>query len=114
MKRKQTNLISIFVFVLFLVACQPSPSGPIEIVEPVDVVIVGAKWEYLAIVISCLPFPGEDHEAGCGLSIDGIGDYPDTVSILNEFGENGWEAFHVNPLDAYSFEVEFLLKRIKQ
>jgi len=70
------------------------------------------QWEYLELIIYCRS-QFEDEEAGCGIWGYGEADYPDRTSILNEFGEDGWEIIYVNPVDSYGIEVEYLLKREK-
>lgn len=95
MKLKLTIIFLGIFSILLLAGCQTMSSEPV-------------KWEYYEVYITCLA--NSENVLTCvDIYADTLAGYPDRVSILNIFGNEGWEV--INEFTDGTHTVHYLLKR---
>jgi len=110
MKFKSIIVFLVIVILFLLAGCQGESEVPTEAksaitnLENTEVKSAITNWEYTEVIILCNLSKPECMNTSSGS--DKL--YPSRVSILNEFGELGWEVVGQFP-DGYS--IYYLLKR---
>ena len=117
MKMKSLIILALTMLMFFLVGCQSTPTGPLDVIivgnemaenqdsAPMEVIFPNPTWEYLEVSIFCDSYGTSLEKAGCVLTTDEGTIYPDRISILNELGEMGWEMLNVNPTSEYGLSL---------
>lgn len=95
MKVKSVSVFLVIITLFLLAGCQTMSSEP-------------EKWEYYEVYITCLA--NSENVLTCvDIYADTLAGYPDRVSILNRFGNEGWEV--INEFTDGTHTVHYLLKR---
>lgn len=99
MKHKSVIVFLVIVLMFLQVGCQT------KLVKPVEKEIVYPKWEYQELSIYCL----WDDNLPCFAFGYDKDKFPDRVSILNNYGKQGWEV--ITSVAEGCCNVFYLLKR---
>lgn len=108
------GIIMLLLAVIFALAgiWLKNDNQPINMTSPTSIPQTGTsstipKWEYMQITVNCLV----EGQNPCFIGLDDSRKYPNSISILNELGQQGWDVIYINPMSQYGLSVEFVLKR---